>query len=90
MESGCAEELHSNSTRWKQDPKTGLFSANPDLENVLCPNNCSGNGVCRDGRSEFIALMPEENYIKLEEALGGYNVISGTRNVTSNVKNRVL
>eukprot|EP00795_Rhopilema_esculentum_P008761 gene8761-14788_t len=47
MKNFCEEISLKDLTIWKKDPsKNGTLEPPTVIENVLCPNQCSGNGIC--------------------------------------------
>ena len=59
MASICEEiTLREKDKYWKKDT-SGKLAPPQEIGNVLCPNECSGNGVCSNGtcicKKDFIA-----------------------------------
>ena len=53
MKGYCEEKSLKDITIWKPNPaKNGTLEPPEAVENVLCPNQCSGNGVCVNGTCE--------------------------------------
>ena len=47
MKNFCEEISLKDLTIWKKDPsRNGTLEPPSVIENVLCPNQCSGNGIC--------------------------------------------
>ena len=53
MKGYCEEKSLKDITIWKPNPaKNGTLEPPEAVENVLCPNQCSGNGICVNGTCE--------------------------------------
>ena len=57
MQSECANELESNTTRWVPVPGTNDTIPDPEIVDALCPSNCSNNGHCLDGKIKTKVLV---------------------------------
>ena len=50
MKNYCEEQALKDMTLWKPNPnKNGTLEPPIEVVNVLCPNECSGNGQCVNG-----------------------------------------
>ena len=49
----CEIEVKKNTSLWTKDPDTGYLKPPRDILDNLCPENCSGQGICVNGKSEY-------------------------------------
>eukprot|EP00794_Sanderia_malayensis_P012371 gene12371-13641_t len=46
LQSYCEEKSLKDITLWKKDSENGTLQPPDEIANILCPNQCSGNGKC--------------------------------------------
>ena len=46
----CEIEVKKNTSLWTKDPSTGYLKPPSDILDNLCPENCSGQGICVNGK----------------------------------------